>query len=147
MVRIHCQKCEAYLIVQQKWENITDDNMAQIANNLCDMCWPYLHVPRLTQEQIDGDERYCTVCGVGDLEEYYFFPDCDPGIDYFCNDHEPKNMPFMNTTGTYLDYVPGTVPTTIVRIDEWTILIPTFQQMYDYSEKQGGDLAYWTTRD
>jgi len=111
------------------------------------MCYLYSDQPKLTKEQIEGDERYCTVCGVGDLEEYYFFPDCAPGIDYFCNDHEPKNMPFMNTTGTYPEYVPGTVPTTIVRIDEWSILIPTFQQMYDYSEEKGGDLAYWTTRD
>ena len=143
---MHCKKCEAYLILEQRYENITDDTRARLANQLCEMCWPYHHV-RLTKKQIEGDERYCTVCGVGDLEEYYIFPDCNPGMDYFCDDHEPKNMTFMNTTDTYPQYVPNTQPTTIVRIDEWSILIPTFQQMYDYSEKKGGDLAYWTTRD
>tara|TARA_Y100001951_G_C11198941_1_gene215981 strand:- start:33 stop:446 length:414 start_codon:yes stop_codon:yes gene_type:complete len=137
MARIHCQKCEAFLTVDQ----------THIDEGLCDMCWPYRDVPRLHKEQMEGDKRYCTVCGDGDLAEYYIFPDCNPGMDYFCNDHEPKNMTFMNTTDTYPEYVPGTVPTTIVRIDEWSILIPTFQQMYDYSEKNGGDLAYHTTRD
>ena len=140
MNRVHCHRCEAFLpILRMKY--IHD------GHRYCDMCYLYSDQPKLTKEQIEGDERYCTVCGVGDLEEYYFFPDCDPGIDYFCNDHEPKNMTFMNTTDTYPEYVPGTVPTTIVRIDEWSILIPTFEQMYDYSEEQGGDLAYWTTRD
>ena len=141
MKRIHCQKCEAFLTVDQ----------THIDEGLCDMCWPYRDVPRLHKEQMDcahhHPERCCTVCGVGDLAEYYIFPDCNPGMDYFCNDHEPKNMTFMNLTGTYPEYVPGTVPTTIVRIDEWSILIPTFQQMYEYSEENGGDLAYWTTRD
>ena len=138
---MHCKKCEAYLTIDQTHKD----------ERLCDMCWPYRDVPRLTKEQIEGDERYCTVCGDGDLEEYYIFPDCDPGIDYFCNDHEPKNMTFMNTTGTYPEYDPARdqwgYRRCIVRIDEWTILMPTFQQMYDYSEEQGGDLAYWTTRD
>jgi len=132
---MHCKKCEAYLTPDQRHKD----------ERICNMCWVYRDVPRLTKEQIEGDERYCTVCGDGDLEEYYVFPDCDPGIDYFCDMHEPKNMTFMNPWDTYPQYDPNTVPTTIVRIDEWSILIPTFQQMYDYSEEQGGDLAYWTT--
>ena len=137
MKRIHCQKCEAFLTVDQ----------THIDEGLCDMCWPYRDVPRLHKEQMEGDKRYCTVCGDGDLEEYYIFPDCNPGMDYFCNDHEPKNMTFMNTTDMYPIISLLRTPTDIVRIDEWSILIPTFQQMYDYSEKNGGDLAYWTTRD
>ena len=138
MKRIHCQKCEAFLTVDQ----------THIDEGLCDMCWPYRDVPSvITFPIIDGDKRYCTVCGDGDLEEYYIFPDCDPGIDYFCNDHEPKNMPFMNTTDMYPIISLLRTPTDIVRIDEWSILIPTFQQMYEYSEENGGDLAYWTTRD
>ena len=142
---MHCKKCEAYLTPDQR--TMKRDSYQSIGlNKFCDMCWPYRHI-KLTKKQIQGDERYCTVCGVGDLEEYYIFPDCDPGIDYFCNDHEPKNMTFMNTTDMYPLISLLRTPTDIVRIDEWSILIPTFQQMYDYSEKNGGDLAYWTTRD
>ena len=144
---MHCKKCEAYLTPDQRTMNPKTGHLFQVGlDKFCDMCWPYRHI-KLTKKQIEGDERYCTVCGDGDLEEYYVFPDCDPGIDYFCDMHEPKNMTFMNPWDTYPQYDPNTVPTTIVRIDEWSILIPTFQQMYDYSEKNGGDLAYWTTRD
>ena len=145
---MHCKKCEAYLTPDQRTMHPMIGHLFQGLGQekFCDMCWPYRHI-KLTKKQIEGDERYCTVCGVGDLEEYYIFPDCNPGMDYFCNDHEPKNMTFMNTTDTYPEYVPGTVPTTIVRIDEWSILIPTFEQMFDYSEEEGGDLAYHTTRD
>ena len=135
---MHCKKCEAYLTPDQRHKD----------ERLCNMCWPYRDVPSvITFPIIDGDKRYCTVCGDGDLEEYYIFPDCDPGIDYFCNDHEPKNMTIMNTTDLYPIISLLRTPTDIVRIDEWSILIPTFQQMYEYSEENGGDLAYWTTRD
>ena len=144
---MHCKKCEAYLTPDQRTMNQMTGHLFQVGlDKFCDMCWPYRHI-KLTKKQIEGDERYCTVCGDGDLEEYYIFPDCDPGIDYFCNDHEPKNMTFMNTTDMYPLISLLRTPTDIVRIDEWSILIPTFQQMYDYSEKKGGDLAYWTTRD
>ena len=148
---MHCKKCEAYLTPDQRTMNQMTGHLFQVGlDKFCDMCWPYRHI-KLTKKQIEGDERYCTVCGDGDLEEYYIFPDCNPGMDYFCNDHEPKNMTFMNTTDTYPQYDPARDlwghRRCIVRIDEWSILIPTFQQMYDYSEEQGGDLAYWTTRD
>ena len=64
MRRIHCQKCEAFLTVDQ----------THIDEGLCDMCWPYRDVPRLHKEQMEGDKRYCTVCGDGDFAEYYIFP-------------------------------------------------------------------------